>query len=66
MADTDNNGLLVTNKETHMTLHNIDGTHKVYIENGYLVIEGKGAALGRLIVFYKRDIQKLKRLIRNA
>jgi hypothetical protein len=49
-----------------MTLHNIDGTHKVYIENGYLVIEGKGAALGRLIVFYKRDIQKLKRLIRNA
>jgi hypothetical protein len=49
-----------------VTLHNIDASYKVYKKNGYLVIEGKGAALGRLIVFYKRDIQKLKRLIRNA
>lgn len=49
-----------------MTLHNIEGTYKVYIENGYLVIEGKGQLLGRFIVFYSNDIKKLKRLIRNV
>lgn len=46
-----------------MTLHNIYCSYRVYMKNGYLVIEDNKDTH---IVFYERDIKKLKQLIRNV